>query len=77
MKVLQFTGFHPNVGETFMIFASWSAAINQGICGNTFVIHRKSAKTVKFILCSFVIYILGNLKTIDLRTICMQLVMWL
>ena len=59
-KVSQFTGFHPNVGKTFAVFAPSVLKVLpllQAFVGKTFTIHQKLAKTVKlFSHVVFVIY---------------------
>jgi len=53
-KVLQFTGFHPNIGKIVVVFALSvlkMLPLLKAFVGKTFVIYQKSAKTPKFIFC--------------------------
>ena len=56
-KVWQFTGFHSNVGKTFVGLASSTLKESRYSKRKTFAFRRKSAKTVKlFSYLTFVIY---------------------
>ena len=70
-KVSWFTGFHPNIGITFAVYASSVLKVLpllKAFIGKTFMIHRKSTKTAKlFSHVAFVIYSMSQRYIIALN----------